>query len=290
MTWSPNQLFKDMKRILIAAAAALSLVSCMPQVYTMYLQTRTPSDSGVDMDGKTMAIVYLEDGTSIDSLFNNCLADGLAQGLEKEYFGGETSVDVCSIVTDKQYSSKDSLVRLALDMDVDILFLVDRPQFNEASSQGKLQTKSLLYVYDTMGRDSVYTLHATTNIVSDLASSAFSKGAANMGNAFSTKFINGWKEDSFTVIYYDADKWTKALTYADNLEWDKAAEIWMNLATTCSNPDMKSCAAYDVALACYMNREYDLAMEWLAESDRLAPISDLTKTLRRKIINAKGSF
>ena len=279
-----------MRKSLVAAAAALSLTSCMPQAYTMYLQMRQPSDSGIDMDGKNMAIVYLEDGSSRDSLFNNCLADGLAKGLEKEYFDGEMAVDVCSIITGEDYSSKDSLVRLALDMDADVLFVIDRPEFTQTQSADKLQSRVILHAYDTMGKDEVKTLNATTNVPSDITSTSFAKGAAKMGSAFSAKFINGWKEDSFTIVYYDTEKWLNALSYADSLEWDKAAEIWLELAQTAANPNVRSCAAYDMALACFMNREYDLSMEWLAESDRLAPISDLTPALRRKIVNMKGNL
>lgn len=274
-----------MKRLILAALAALSLASCSPQAYTMYLQTRQPSDSGVDMDGKTMAIVYLEDGSSRDSLFNNCVADGLASGLEKEYFNGESSVELYSIVSQENYTSKDSLMRLLLDMDVDIVFMLDRPLYSDSvTTTGKTCTTTNLYVYDSMDRkDEVRVLNASRNVTPfDVDGLSFAAEAQKVGDALSKKFINTWSDDFFTVIYYDGDKWTKALAFASDLEWDKAAEIWLELAANSKSPVAQSCAAYDLALACFMEREYSLALEWLAQSDRLNPLS-VSKSLRKKI-------
>lgn len=274
-----------MKRLFIAAIAALCLTSCSPQAYTMYLQTRQPSESGVDMDGKTMAIVYIEDGSSRDSLFNNCVADGLASGLEKEYFGGEAAVDLFSIVSKDDYTSKDSLARLLLDMDVDVLFLLDRPQFSDAVSEtGKVRTTSRLYVYDSMDREDVVRhLNATYNLTSvDVNQLCFSTEAQKFGTSFSKKFLNTWADDFLTLVYYDSDKWTKALAYSENMEWDKAAELWLQLVNSSKSPVAQSCAAYDLALACYMQKEYRLALDWLDQSDKLNPLS-LSKSLRKRI-------
>lgn len=274
-----------MKRMILAAIAALSLSSCAPQAYTMYLQTRQPSDSGVDMDGKTMAVVYLEDGSSRDSLYNNCVADGLASGLEKEYFNGETAVDLFSIVSTDDYTSKDSLTRLILDMDVDIVFLLTSPEFGQTVSEsGKTKATSHLYVYDSMDRtDEVRQLNASYNLTSlDINALSFSTEAQKVGTAFSKKFINQWADDYCTVVYYDSDRWTTALMHAIDLEWDKAADIWLKLAQSSKSPVAQSCSAYNLALACYMQKEYALALEWLNQSDKLNPLS-LSKSLRKRI-------
>lgn len=274
-----------MKRLFTAALAALSLVSCSPTAYTMYLQSRQPSDSGVDMDGKTMAIVYLENGSAQDSLFNNCVADGFASGLEKEYFGGETAVDIFSIVSQDDYSSKDSLMRLLLDMDVDIVFMVDRPVFSDTlSSTGKTKVASHLFVYDSMDKkDEVRMLNAAYNMSSmDVNSATFPVEAQKMGLAFSKKFINTWADEYATVIYYDSEKWTDALAYAADLEWDKAADKWLKIVSTAKSPVAKSCACYNLALACYMQKEYSLAIEWLDQSDKLNPLT-VGKNLRKRI-------
>ena len=274
-----------MKRIIFALAVLLSAASCSPQAYTLYLQTRKPSDSGIDMDGKTMAVVYLENGSSRDSLFNNCVADGFASGLESEYFEGDNAVDICSIVTDADYSSKDSLQRLLLDMDVDVLFLIDRPAFADSlTPSGKVKVTSLLHAYDALGDDNVVTVNASTNVKPVLSmNSTTPLEAQHLGRAFTGKFINTWQDEAVTLIYYDNTKWMKALEYAESLDWDMAADIWMDLAQTASSPQMRSCACYNMAVACYLQKRPDLAQEWLAQSDKLGKIS-LSASLRKKML------
>ena len=63
-----------MKRILTFASVLVALVACSPQAYVMRLEMRNPSSSGLDLDNKSMAVVYLDNGTYRDSLFNNCFA------------------------------------------------------------------------------------------------------------------------------------------------------------------------------------------------------------------------
>ena len=48
-----------------------------------------------------------------------------------------------------------------------------------------------------------------------------------------------------------------------------------------------SCAQYDTALACYMMRQYDLALEWLDLSDKTQVIS-LSEGLRKRILEKKN--
>ena len=49
-----------MKRFLTFASAALMMAACSPQAYVMRLEMRNPSSSGLDLDNKSMAVVYLE--------------------------------------------------------------------------------------------------------------------------------------------------------------------------------------------------------------------------------------
>ena len=69
-------------------------------------------------------------------------------------------------------------------------------------------------------------------------------------------------------------------------KWEDARELWMQLAVK-KNPMQASCAQYNVALACYLMREYDLALEWLDLSDR-NQVVDLSAQLRTRILEKKG--
>ena len=72
-----------MKRIIWLAAALLGLVSCSPEIYTYYLEVRQPSDSGMDLARKSMALVYMDSDVPADTAFNRSMASSLARALEE---------------------------------------------------------------------------------------------------------------------------------------------------------------------------------------------------------------
>ena len=78
-----------MKRSVLLAAALVLAVSCSPEIYTHYLEVRQPSDSGLDLSRKSMAVVYMDGNAPADSSFNRSVASALARALEEDYFGGE---------------------------------------------------------------------------------------------------------------------------------------------------------------------------------------------------------
>ncbi len=275
-----------MKRFVTFASAVLMLAACSPQAYVMRLEMRNPSPSGLDLDNKSMAVVYLEDGTYRDSLFNNCFADGLAQGLEKEYFSGKRSVDLYSAYKagDEAYTSKDSLQSLVMRLNKDVVFLVDTPDFAPTVGE-KAECSARVYVYDSMNKkDEIKRASAKEKITMSLEEgSMLGSDAQMMGLRLSKPFINTWAPESHSLIYFNGmnDKWVQAIYLAQDMEWEAAREIWMDLAQH-RDPMYASCAQYDTALACYMMRQYDLALEWLDLSDKTQVIS-LSSGLRKRI-------
>jgi hypothetical protein len=280
-----------MKRILTFASVVVALVACSPQAYVMRLEMRNPSSSGLDLDNKSMAVVYLDNGTYRDSLFNNCFADGLAQGLEKEYFEGKRSVDIYSAyqAEGEDYSSKDSLQSLVLRLNKDVIFLVDQPQFADGEGE-KVDCKTAVYVYDSMNpKDEVKrATMARAVTASDEEGSMLGSDAQVLGLGTAKPFLNTWAPESHSVIYFDGlnDKWEHALWLASEMRWEEAREIWMELA---QHKDVlqASCAQYNTALACYMMRQYDLALEWLDLSDKTQVVS-LSQGLRKRILEKKN--
>ncbi|MBR1576299.1 MAG: hypothetical protein IJ654_07625 [Bacteroidales bacterium] len=284
-----------MKRFLTVASAAIILAACSPQAYVMRLEMRCLSPSGLDLDNKSMAVVYLEDGSYRDSLFNNCFADGLAQGLEKEYFEGKRAVDIFSAYKGEgeDYTSKDTLQSLVMRLNKDVIFLVDTPEFSDPDAL-KSDCKAHVYVYDSMGALDV--VKTATNVgngtmkvtMSEEEGSMLGSDAQLLGLRMAKPFLNTWTPESHSVIYFDGmnEKWSKAVWLASEMEWEQAREIWMDLAQH-KDPLYASCAQYDTALACYMMRQYDLALEWLDLSDKTQVIS-LSSGLRKRILEKKN--
>ena len=245
-----------MKNNLSLALLAASLIcSCSPQAYVLDLQMRYPSLSGDDFMGKEMAVIYLDNASRSDSATVFPKAEALALAMEKEYFGGEQTIPVFSMLRNPKgdYSKADSLVSLVMLTGKDVVFLVDGDK---------------VHYYDSMGSPEVKHVPATNGRYPTLEST--------------------WRNESYTIIYYDQTKWLDALEKATAMKWQEASDLWIEIAKGCdNNMQMRSCAEYNIALACYMVRNWELALQWLDASDADFPVS-LSSGLRMRIKKKAG--
>lgn len=277
-----------MKKFILALAAATSmLTSCGPSTYTMLVEMRYPSKSGMAPVGKDLAVLYLHDKECTDTLFNNRVADAFACGLEDDYFGGSPAVKVYSMEKmSGDYSSLDSMVTLTTELGPDVLFVVDAPRFTFGTSRPVVQ--SGVYAYDSMGKDSVYRVYARAEIPStaEVLDSLQVKNSVRIAEALGTKladnFLSSWKNEYYTVYYFDSDDSIHAIDKASSMEWEKALEDWLRLVKT-KNLHSRACYEYNIAVACYMLGDYDLAVEWLNQAE--ADDSDMVNasSLRKRI-------
>lgn len=308
---------KQVRFFALAAAAAVSisaLYSCDPQAFSMNVEMRYPSKSGLDLAGKSIAVVYLEDDARRDSVFNEYLANGFASSLEKEYFGGEQAVSLYRLgkKTGADYASVDSLASLVMSTGDDVVFLFDAPEFGDVSVSDvqpmpgdtavfystSVPLKIKLYAYDSMGKkDTVWMWNGSRNIVQKVAADVYTSRAdvpAMLWPALSTAgktvgeksaqiFFPEWKSEQYTLVYFDSpEAWNTASEAAYNFKWKEAMTAWMTLVDT-NNLTKRSCAEYNIALACYMLGDNDLALKWLDMSDQDYPIS-LSSGLRKRIM------
>lgn len=295
------------------AAGCAAFASCDPQAFTMNVEMRYPSSSKLALDGKSVAVVYLDSDVGRDSVFNEYLAGGFASSLEKDYFGGEVVVDLFRIVqrAGVDYSVPDSLRSLVMQTGDDVVFLFSAPEFGEtgisevqksASGDSLYHTVSLpvkiqLFAYDSMNKaDSVMSWQGSRKIVkpvpysgdgtSDVTDNAFWQSLGTqgeqLGKASARIFRPSWQEEQFTFIYFDSpEAWNKASEAAYSFKWQDAVSEWMKLLDT-GNPMRRSCAEYNIAVACFLNGEGRLALEWLDRSDADFPVS-LSSSLRKRI-------
>ena len=275
-----------MKRFLMLAAILVlfGLGSCTPTAYNLVYESRRPSDSGLDLGGKSMAVVYLESEDGRDSLYNNLFSDAFAQALEEEYFGGEVAVDVFRQVKEdgKDYSSVQEMSSMVLNLENDVIFLVDTPT---VSQDGKT-TLTNLYAYDSMAgsSDEVYkkSLSATSTV-------AVSQGAVarRLASSMAKDFMGNWTKENVVLLCFDwEDEWVEAAIHANYMEWKEASDIWMSLLGRKTGLG-RSAAAYNLAVACYVEGELELATEWLDRSDEEYNIS-VSEKLRKMIETKKA--
>ncbi|MDY5780335.1 MAG: DUF6340 family protein [Candidatus Cryptobacteroides sp.] len=302
-----------MKRSLLSAIAALSalvaLQSCDPQAFSMNVEMRYPSSSGMSIDGKSVAVVYLNEDSAKDSVFNECLANGFASAIEKNYFNGAEAVNLYKMpkVGGGVYSNADTLINLIVDTGCDIVFLFDAPEFGnvqikeqKTSTSGTYYPVSVpvaikLYGFDSLsGSDTVRVWTGTRMLSANMEASLGRQAAAdslwnrigssaeNLGEVSARTFAPVWKEETYTFIYYESpEAWLAAAQYATDYKWNEAMKVWISLLDT-NNPMKRSCAEYNIATACFLMGDNELALKWLNSSDEDYPIS-LSKTLRKRI-------
>ena len=302
-----------MKRSLLSAIAALSalvaLQSCDPQEFSMNVEMRYPSSSGMSIDGKSVAVVYLNEDSAKDSVFNECLANGFASAIEKNYFNGAEAVNLYKMpkVVGGIYSNADTLINLIVDTGCDIVFLFDAPEFGnvqikeqKTSTSGTYYPVSVpvavkLYGFDSLsGSDTVRVWTGTRMLSANMEASLGRQAAAdslwnrigssaeNLGEVSARTFAPVWKEETYTFIYYESpEAWLTAAQYASDYKWNEAMKVWISLLDT-NNTMKRSCAEYNIATACFLMGDNELALKWLNSSDEDYPIS-LSKALRKRI-------
>ena len=273
-----------MRKVLFIAILAFLVASCAPSRHAIYVEMRHPSKSGVDLAGKIVALVCAEDDNPLRTQVIENMADGFAKSLEQDYQTGEGSVAVCSI--DKKhgdYTSKESLVDLVMETGSDLVFLFDITMPQDETTVSTV-VRVDIYCYDGMDKaDNVKkysgttVLSAPTTSPSDLVSEAQAAG-----KRLSSSFLAQWKHEQYSIAYYDTAKWYESLVRAEQYDWKGAMEIWFEIL---SAKDMlkRASAEYNIAVACYMLGDFDLALEWLDRSDADNKMPTLSDGLRKRI-------
>lgn len=297
-----------MKKILILAASLLALAACSPQVYPLYLEVRQPSASGLDLNRKSISIVYPE---SPDTLFDRCAASSFARALEADYFDGNEVVGIYSIPA-ADTISLETMRTLVMDTNTDVVFLLSSrlgepvPGANQAVTGSvpldsafvcpvAIPVNTTLRVYDSMGEDSVqrFTGSAvmrpnvynngviTSDALASLALSSLGGKAEEMGGRISRRFLSQWKNESFSLYYFDSEKWYIPMFDMAEGKFAAAIDGWAPMARSGSAMG-KACAAYNIAMALYLMEDYEMSLKWLNLSDKQEDLS-LSQGLHKRL-------
>jgi len=311
---------KKIINLLVASAICLLQTACGPSRYTMHLDMRQPSRAGIDLAGKSVSVVFLENGTLLQDAFLSGMAEGFAASIENEYGSGEGSVGIYKMPRSEKgdYSDKDTLVNLLVDTGVDVVFLMDtvklgvmtmgttsKVAYNSSPDSSYITTGTVPYTVKMYSLDAMDKTEEVKNYggTSVAQASVYSDGKSSdealmaalikaipaegwtVGQTIGDSFRSQWKTEGYSVAYFDSSKWMDALEKADQLDWKGAMEIWFELLE--SNDVLKrSCASYNIALACYMLGDYSLADDWLDLSDKESELP-MSSSLRKRIAARK---
>lgn len=250
-----------MKRIFAIAVAAILLCACSYQRYALNLSLMEPSYINIGISGKDVAIAYLESDDERDTLFSNAFATGLAQGIERDYFNGKNVIDIyrlpCEVGED--YLETGGMEDMVMEFDSDLVICLPLAEF----SGNKIS--QTVYLYDAM--DSLSRRRVIKKLGSLVDGVDLGDIALSMGEDTEVALKPNWSAREFNLLYFDSGRnWYYAIYAAANDKWDEAVDIWMPYVTK-ESPIQKACAAYNIALACFLHREHSLALEWLDFAD-----------------------
>lgn len=304
-----------MKKWLIPSALTLllSAAACSPQVYSLYMDVRTPSPSGLDLARKSLAIVYPEGAAPADSVFDRNAASAMARVLEADYFGGEEVIGLYNIPSPDSVSVE--LMRsLVMDTGYDVVFLLSSSlgdpalETNQPVSGARtldsayvcpvdIPISTRLCVYDSMGEDKVHRFKGSAVLrpvvynngtVSEeglrtLALGSLGEDAESVGKRVATRFLSQWQAQTFSLYYFDdlnASLWEKALGKAYMGQFSGAIDIWTGLLK--GSVIKQAAASYNIAMAFYLLEDYEMADRWLSQADKLEHLT-LSDGLRKRI-------
>lgn len=308
-----------LRKIALAAVSALVLASCSPQIYPIQLEMRHPSSSGLDLNRKSMAIAFMCGSAPEDSLFSLTAASGLARTLEKDYFGGEEVIPIFQVPASADVNL-DLMHKYFMESDQDVLFLLAPPQFGAITigknepRRGRISTvdsayvstsnvpfTQQMYVFDGMeGVDTFHSYKGGSNIQlgvynngmltdESLVSEAKRQAAFHadrVGIQLGSSFVSTWKLEQYALYYFDdfsSQDWTTPISHAQKFEWVKAVDLWTPFLKS-RDYQKKACASYNIAVAFYMLGDYELALKWLDQADKMAGVMDQSALLRRRIL------
>ena len=295
---------------------AMAATSCGPSRHAVHVEMRYPSKAGIELAGKNISVVYLlnKDKTAAD--FNSYMADGFAYALEEEYGTGEGSVAIYSMDRSStgNYAHKDTLFNLLMDTGSDVVFLIDTVSLGALRVDGATRVSSTpsrdssyisvahmpftmkMYSFDAMDKTATVKNYGGSSEAQPLvysdgrdssseqyakAMSSLPSAAWDVGKEISESFKSEWKHEQYSLTYFDSENWYDALDKAEAYDWKGAMDIWIELLKT-KDLMKRSCAEYNIAVACYMLGDYGLASDWLdlSDADNLLPFSD---ALRKRI-------
>ena len=302
-----------MKHPLVLAALLLA-AACSPQIYTVHLDVRQPSPSGLDLAGKSIAVVYMDSPFPADSLLDHTLASALGGELGQDYFGNPDAVSLFHIPQADSISV--SLMRsLVMDTGEDVVFLLDSHLDEPVTESNRenpgahgvdsafvcsfqVPLKTALYLYDSMGDDQVRRFGGSSvlrtavfnnGIVPEehLRDQALKQAATEsdpMGVRIASRFRSDWKTEGFSFYYYDdynVDRWIDGLEKVSGGQFAAAVDAWSPLLKG-NSAIQKACAAYNIAMAFYMMDDMEMAVRWLDCAEKWENVT-LASGLRKRI-------
>ena len=286
-----------MKRLTIVISVLLLAVACSPIPYYIAVDVKNNPKYDIDITGRNIAIVTVNDLGDRDSALVSEVGMGIAEKIESDKNLEKGTVPVFSVVSPyTKIEEPGTLDMIAVQTSTDLIIAIDSLKVGEydisdADKDNKVYSNGTFYnstsvILPVKFKLSVYDFNSLSFVMKECvddsllwtmlssegpttvvkatakANSTLPRVFKEMGNDFASRFSGQWDSEERMVVSYDNEKWNRAYSLAANFKWYEAMNIWLELVQS-SDPVKSACAAYNVAVASEMLEQYDIALEWL---------------------------
>ncbi|MBR6465333.1 MAG: hypothetical protein IKS82_02740 [Bacteroidales bacterium] len=284
---------KYIQRYGFLALLGLVLAGCgTPQAMLFNVDVLQPKKFTLAVDEQPVAVVATYKDKASDSTSSANLALGAARYIETGNALDEGSVGAFTIpeeeytgAGDKEYMEGLMLATgsetLVIVRDIEMGDVEVSRTFDEISGMsivGILPVKANMDVYDAIADTTIFSERISDNLkfhipldqnltqqgISAFLSANDSLIVSAVGALLAKHISYQWIEEEWMLIDYPEESaWHNAYKDAMDFKWEEAIKAWMPL-TEDKNSEKASYAAFNIAVACQMLGQTDLAIEWLA--------------------------
>ncbi|MBQ6311127.1 MAG: hypothetical protein IJK74_06225 [Bacteroidales bacterium] len=284
---------KYIQRYGFLALVGLALTGCaMPQAMLFNVDVLQPKAFTLAVDEQPVAVVAAYKDKDADSTASAILALGAARSIETSNALEEGAVGAFTIPQDEYpgTSDKEYMEGLMLATGSGTLVIIKDISYGKVAvsrdlddffSLAGMQTiMANMEVYDAITDTTIHssfvsdTLHFRIQPNQDLSQKGINSFLAehdslivsSMGALLARQISNQWIEEEWMLIDYPEEPvWHNAYKDAMDFKWDKAINAWMPM-TEDKSGEKASYAAFNIAVACQMLGETDLAIGWVTYS------------------------
>ena len=280
-------------RYLPIAVCALMAVSCAtPQVMRFNVDVLQPVKFNLDVEDQSTAIIATYSTETQDSIAIAGVALGAARFLETENALEDGDVGAF-IIPQEEYKGtqdKDYMEGLMMETGRSCLVILSNISFGngtiirkhnpwgEINTSVIIPSRAFMDVYDAISDTTLFSTIATDSIQIDIPyefassqqdiqmymDSTESLVFTRFGAAAVQNICPYWKTEIWNLFDYPTiSSWHKAYMNARNFRWQEAITNWMPF-TEEKDAKKASLAAFNIAVACQIMGENELAASWIS--------------------------
>ena len=298
------------------------MAACGPVIQLIDVDVKIPAEYPVPFDNRDIAVfnaLYDTDGeykTWNDSLLMNSVAEGFRNQLAANLSIVPDSIAVynhfCDSIPSGTLEEREYIYSLSEQTGARTLVLIDSLKHSDfqyiTSKVATISEYRPLYInsewqmvfrFFDMDKDqfiarfafkdtlywNVLAKEQDSRLVDRKLRASLPETAAHLGAAVARLLQPQWETQERALFFFSGSAWYKALEHAFLFEWEEARNIWLKLTKETKNAKKIAFAAYNLAVACEIMGQIEVAKEWLNLSQQYLNIPEIS--LYRKMLDER---